>query len=170
MNPILILVLIIAWLVSLTGVGRWQYTAGQASQKVVDQAQFDGINQQLAEQKAEAAAILKTRNAENLALMVERDHLKTTLEKQHAANQAATDALRARYAGLSLRFQPAQAPGSGPGGGGAQGAGADPARADGAAAVELPAALAASLRQLAYDADTLADAYRECYGYAQAVR
>jgi hypothetical protein len=170
MNPVLIIVLIVAWLASLTGVGRWQYTAGQTSQKVVDQVQFDGINKQLADQKTEASAILKTRNAENLALMVERDHLKTTLEKQHAANQAATDALHARYAGLGLRFQPAQAPGSGPSGGGAQGAGADSAGADGAATVELPAEIAESLRQIAYDADTLADAYRECWGYAQAVR
>jgi hypothetical protein len=170
MNPVLILVIGLIWLGSLVGVGKWQHTAGVTAQKVADQVQFDGINKKLADQKTEAAGVLKTANEKNLALMVERDTLKTNLEKEHAQAKAATAAARDHYAGLGLRFQPAQAAGRGCGGGGAQSATADTSGADATAAVELPATLAASLRSIAYDADTLADSYRECWGYAQQVR
>jgi len=169
-NPILILVIGLVWLGSLVGVGKWQHTAGVTAQKVADQVQFDTINQKLADQKAEAAEILKKANASNLALMVERDRLKTTLEKTREENRQATAAARDHYAGLGLRFQPSQAAGCGRGGGGTQGAGADPAATDAAATVELPEAITASLRQITYDADTLADEYRKCYGYAQGVK
>lgn len=169
-NPILILVIGLVWLGSLVGVGKWQHTAGVTAQKVADQVQFDTINQKLADQKTEAAEVLKKANANNLALMVERDRLKTTLEKTREENRQATAAARDHYAGLGLRFQPAEAAGCGRGGGGAPGTGANPSGADAAPAVELPAAITASLRQITYDADTLADEYRKCYGYAQRVK
>jgi hypothetical protein len=170
MNPILILVIGLVWLGSLIGVGKWQHTAGVTAQKVADQKEFDKINEKLADQKTEAAGILKTENEKNLALMVERDQLKTHLEKTREDNRKATAAARDHYAGLGLRFQPAEGAGRGCSGGGAQGTATDAAGADATAAVELPAALAASVRSIAYDADTLADSYRECYGYAQQVR
>jgi hypothetical protein len=170
MNPIVILIIGLVWLGSLIGVGKWQHTAGVTAQKVADQKEFDKINEKLADQKTEAAGILKTKNAENLALMVERDQLKTTLEKNDAINKAATAALRDKYFGVGLRFQPAQAAGRWLGGGSAQGAGLDSSGAAAAAFVQLPDKIAGDLRQLVFDADTLADAYRKCYGYAEKVR
>lgn len=167
MNPLAALILMI---VIAAGGFFAGHHVGENAQKVADQAQFDGINQKLADQKTEAAGILKERNAENLALMAERDQLKTDLEKTREDNRKATDDLRRKYSSVGLRFQPAQAAGAGCGGRGAEGASADPSGVDAPTAVELPAALTASLRQIAYDADTLADEYRECYGYAQAVR
>lgn len=170
MNPILILVIGLVWLGSLIGVGKWQHTAGVTAQKVADQVQFDGINQKLADQKAAAAETLKRVNADNLLLMVERDRLKTTLEKNDAINKAATAALRDKYFGVGLRFQSPAVAGRWPGGGGAQGSASGAAGADGAAFVQLPDAIAANLRRLTLDADALADEYRKCYGYAGAVR
>ena len=170
MNPILILVIGVIWLGSLVGVGKWQHTAGVTAQKVADQTLFDKSNQDLADQKTKAASVLATLNAENMALLTERAALKTKLEKEHAQAQAATAAARDHYTGLGLRFQPAEIAGRGCSSGGAASAAPDTARADAPAAVELPAALAASLRRIAFDADTLADEYRKCYGYAQAVK
>lgn len=170
MNPILILVIGLVWLGSLIGVGKWQHTAGVTAQKVADQVKFDGINEKLADQKVAAAEVLKKANADNLALMVERDRLKTTLEKNDAINKAATAALRDKYFGVGLRFQPAPVAGRWPGGGGAQGPVPGASGADAAAFVQLPDPIAANLRRLVLDADILADEYRKCYEYAGAVR
>jgi hypothetical protein len=170
MNPYLIIGFIVALIFVGAGGFKVGDTYGTNQQKAADQEQFDDINQKLAGQKTEAAGILKTKNAENLALMVERDTLKTNLEKEHAQAQAATAAARDHFAGLGLRFQPAEAAGCRLGSGCAGSPQADPSGAHGAAVVELPAAVTASLRSIAYDADTLADSYRECYGYAQQVK
>lgn len=151
-------------------IGLKAYNAGATEQKVADQAQFDDINQALADQKSAAAAILKARNAENLALMVERDQLKTHLEKTREDNRKVTTATRDRFAGLGLRFKPAEAAGRGCGRGSAAAGAAGPATPDAAAAVELPGKIASDLRQITFDADTLADEYRKCYGYAEQVR
>lgn len=170
MNPWLIVGFLVALIVAGAGGFKAGDTYGTDRQKVADQVQFDRINKDLADRKAEAAVLLKAENQKTLALMVERDQLKTTLEKEHAKAQAATAAARNHYAGLGLRFQPAQAAGCRLGSGCAGNPAPDATGAYAAAAVELPAAVTASLRSIAYDADTLADAYRECWGYAQQVR
>jgi len=170
MNPILILVIGVVWLGSLIGVGKWQHTAGITEQKVADQVQFDQINQGIADQKTKAASLLAKANADTLALMTERDTLKTTLEKTREDNRKATAAARDHYAGLGLRFQPAEVAGCRLGSGCAGTTTADAAGAHGAAPVELPGAITASLRQLTFEADNLADEYRKCYGYAQQVK
>lgn len=164
------IVVVCVWLASLFAVGHWQNSAGMNEQKVADQKEFDRINEKTAADKAAADVKYRQAQADQIALLTERDQLKTQLEKEHANNQAATDAVRNRYAGLGLRYKSAKA--AGPGGGCASptGAAPDSASPDGPATFELPAALAGELRQIAYDADTLADSYRECYGYAQRVR
>lgn len=170
MNPYLIIGFIVALIVAAAGGFKVGDTYGTDQQKVADQVEFDRINQGIADQKTKAASLLAQKNAENLALMEERDALKINLEKEHAQAQAATAAARDHFAGLGLRFKPAEAAGCRLGSGCAFGAAANTAGVDAAAGVELPGTITASLRQLAYDADTLADAYRECYGYAQQVR
>lgn len=142
---------------------------GANGQKVVDQVQFDKINQGITDQKAQANTLYRNAQDANVALMAERDQLKTTLEKEHANHQAATAALRDKYAGLGLRFN-AEAPRLGNGGGSTQRAGTDPASASGPAVIQLPGEITENLRRLAFDADQLADDYRECYGYAEKVR
>lgn len=169
MNPYIILGIVL----SLIAAGGAGFAAGDhvgaADQKAADQVQFDKINQATADQKTQVNAMYRQKQDANLALMTERDQLKTTLEKEHANHQAATAALRDKYAGLGLRFI-AEAPRLGNGGGCTQSAGVDTASAEPAAIVQLPGEIAADLRRLAFDADQLADDYRECYGYANQVR
>lgn len=168
MNPWIILAAVIA----LAGASLGGYTTGRSAgvnaQKVTDQTRFDEINQALTDQKAEANAAYRSFQEHNLALVVERDRLKTDLEKRHAQDAAATDADRRHYAGLGLRFRPAENAGSGNCGLSTGSAEADASSPDAAAAVELPATITSDLRQLTFESDQLADAYRKCYGYAVA--
>jgi hypothetical protein len=170
MNPWLILGVVLALAGVFAGGDHFGYGRGINEQKVADQAEFDRFNRERDEQKAEANDKYRKQQDANLALMAERDQLKTHLEKEREKNRKATDDLRARYAGLGLRFAVPQSAGLGRGGGCAQGAATDPASAAGATVVQLPDALAADLRSLQYAADQLADDYRQCYDYAQRVR
>ncbi|HQR02486.1 MAG: hypothetical protein JSR19_06925 [Proteobacteria bacterium] len=169
-NPWIILGVVLALAGSFVAGDLHGHKQGIAEQKVADQAQFDKINAERAEQIATANAAYRKAQHDNLALMVERDQLKTRLEKEHAANQKATDDLHARYAGVGLRFNLAQGTGLGGSGQRAEGTGSNAAGIGSTAVVQLPDSIAANLRQLAYDADQLADSYRECYGYAEQVK
>ena len=161
---------LLAALAIVVGAALGGYTAGRMAgvnaQKVADQEAFDEVDQKLAAQKAEASAAYRAFQEHNIALVVERDQLKTNLEKRHAQDAAATDADRRQFAGLGLRFAAAENAGCGDRRLGAGSAEADAARTDAAAAVELPATITSDLRQLVFEADQLADSYRECYGYA----
>ena len=167
MNPLIYLVAALAIFAAGFGGG---HRVGTNSQKVADQAQFDQINAVLTEQKATANAAYRTFQENNLALMVERDQLKTNLEKENEANRVATAALRDKYSTVGLRFSTTQDTGHWPGSSAAQSAGTDPASPPAPTVVQLPDKTAADLRLLTYDADTLADSYRKCYGYASQVK
>ena len=170
MNPNLILGFVLS-IIAAAGAGFASgHHSGVSDQKVIDQAQFDRINQATAERKTQANALYRQKQDANLALMVERDQLKTRLEKQYAINTATTTALRDKYFGVGLRFSTRQTARLGNGGGSAQAAGADPAGDEPAATVQLPGEITADLRRLAFDADQLVDDYRKCYGYAEQVR
>lgn len=169
MNPYFIVGFVLAIIIAGVGGCTYGHGTGVDEQKVADQTQFDKLNQDITDQKTKANALYRKAQDDNLALMTERDQLKTTLEKQHAINQAATAALRDKYFGVGLRFN-AESPRLGNGGGSTQGAGTDPASAEPATLVQLPGEIAADLRRLAFDADQLADDYRKCYGYANQVR
>lgn len=154
----------------IDGVDARGYARGVAEQKATDQKEFDRINKALAEQKAEANKLFAQKSAEVLALMQERAQLNQRLETQHAENQAATAALRDKYAGLGLRFRTAETPGCGDGGGSATGAQANAAGTARAAVVQLPDTIAGNLRRLAEDADRLRDDYSLCWAWAQEMR
>ena len=170
MNPYFIIGFVLAIITAGVGGCTYGHGTGVDEQKAADQLQFDKYNQDITDQKTKANALYRKAQDDNLALMTERDQLKTTLEKQHAINQAATAALRDKYFGVGLRFSARQTAGFGSGSGSAQGTGTDSAGAEPAASVQLPGEIAANLRRLAFDADQLADDYRKCYGYAEKVR
>jgi hypothetical protein len=166
LNPYAILGGVLIWLASLVGVGYWQHDAGVASQKVADQGEFDRINTEIAKQKDQASAMYRAKQVEVIATMAERDKFKNQLEAERGQHRAETDALRARYSGIGLRFRPAEGAGPGAGGGGTGSAQGNAASADVPAVVQLPDEVAADLRQLAFEADRLRDEYATCYGWA----
>lgn len=135
-----------------------------ATSKYKDSVWKDAVS----DQKIKAEAILAEKSAKNVALMVERDALKTKLEKEDAANRKTTDDLRARYATRSLQFVSSQR--CGPSGGGTGSAAADSSGNDAATIIQLPDEIARNLRQLANDADKLADDYKKCFNYANSVK
>lgn len=167
--------ILLAFALALIGVGMYEHSEGVddgiAQQKVTDQGEFDTINKTLAKNKADAAEILRKKQAENVALMSERDALKTTLEQQRQAHEKENLNLRTQYASLKLRFTVASDGRSGVSGGSpATTASGAPGAASPGIVVELPDTIAADLRQLTFDADQLRTAYGVCYGYATQVR
>jgi len=167
MNPFISL--FAALLLAVTGFG-YGHHVGQVEQKAEDQQQFDKINAALTAQKAAANAAYRKAQDSTVALLAERDQLKTTLEKQHEENRRSTDALRRHFSGVGLRFRASDDSRLGGVWRSAESAGVNPAVTSPAAVEQLPDALAADLRQLAFDADELSDAYRKCYGYANQVK
>jgi hypothetical protein len=166
-------IIALLWAASLVGLGLYENNAGHTTgvneQKVADQKQFDTINQKTADQKAEANRMFREMQDINLATAVERDKLKTKLEKEHAANQKVTADLSAKYSGLKLRFT-AQVAGSGDGSGSPQGPAVGGTGAQPATVIQLPDALTAGLRSIVTDADNLAADYKLCYDYANQIK
>jgi len=170
MNPYLIIGAVFAVITIAAGSYGIGHGHGINEQKVADQAQFDTINREREQQKAEAVALYRSAQADIITLQAERDRFKTQLEKTREQDRTATDSTRNRLAGLGLRFRTEQGVGPGPDCAGTLPGIAHPAGTAPAATVELPGALARDLRSLTGDADQLADDYRQCYAYAVGVK
>lgn len=163
MNPLIYLVAAIA--IATAGFAGG-HRVGTNAQKVADQSEFDRINNEITEQKAVANAAYRKFQENNLAVLVERDALKTKLQKEKQTNVETINALRARYANVGLRYSTGQVAGLGDVSNG-------PVLGTGFAASnsttvehELPAAITASLRSIAYDCDALSADYRLLYEWA----
>ena len=155
----------LVWFVSLAVVGAWQHGAGVDSQKVTDQVEFDRINAQTADMKSQANKAYRLAQDANVQAMKDRDLAKTALLKEKQTNVATINALRARYANVGLRYSTKDA------GLGASSANTLPGTGNAASNVaaverELPAAITAGLRSIAYDCDALAVEYRVLYEWA----
>lgn len=170
MNPYIIIGAMLAIAGAFFSGDYFGHGRGIDEQKVSDQREFDRINAGLAKQKAEANALYRQAQADIISLQGERDKLKTELEAKREIDRKATEARRTEFAGVGLRFKPAQGAGDRRDGAVPPSPGANPASADAAPAIELPATVTSDLRSFAFDADNLADEYRKCYGYAQAVK
>lgn len=170
LNPYIIIGTLIALAAAFFGGDHIGHGRGVNEQKVANQREFDRIEGERTKQKAEANALYRQAQADIIALQTERDKLKTELEKKREIDRKATDDDRAKFSGLGLRFQPAEDAGHRGDGICSKGSGTNAAGPADPATIELPASLTAELRQIAFDADKLADDYRECYGYAQAVK
>ena len=146
--------------------GHNRYEAGIAYQSGVDQKEFDRVNQQISDQKAVAAKMIADRDLQIIALQQAQALQRVQQEKQHAQDQAATDAARRANAGRVVRIS-VPIPDSGCGqGGGVAVPGLSPATVPARTEiVELPSAFGRDLGQLAYDADQLADNYRQAYRF-----
>lgn len=170
--PIAIKALVIAAVLAIVAIGadRFGYTRGVNAQKVADQVEFDAINAKLTTQKAEAAAAYRQAQDDIIALQVERDQIKTDLEKKREADRKTTDDNRTKFASLGLRFPAPKGAGDRADSCGPKAPGANAAEPSAPATVELPKQITSDLRQLALDADNLADEYRKCHGYAVTVK
>ena len=104
MNPYLIIAAIVLLVGSWVGGNHVGHIGGMNAQKVADQARFDKINADITQQKAEASEKYRTAQENNLALMNERDQLKTTLGQEHEQNRVNTAALRDK-AGAATQTQ-----------------------------------------------------------------
>ena len=170
MNLPVIMGIMLLWLASLIGVGHWQHGAGIDQQKAADQKQFDKINTDIAEQKAQAGRMLVSALEKIIALQIARDEFKNQLEADHVKRQEITNDLRNKHGGLGLHFNAPQAPGCRLGGANPLPSAPNPTSAPATAVIELPAAITRDLRQLEFEADQLADNYRLCYDYARGVK
>lgn len=170
LNPWVILGAVLA-AIAVYAAGDYRgHARGVNQQKAEDQIIFDNINAKIARQKAEAAAAYRQAQDDVIALQVERDQLKNDLGKRREDDRKATDATRAKFAGVGLRIPAPKSSGVGADSCGPKAAGGDAAKPDAPATIELPAAVTRDLRQLTLEADTLADEYRKCYGYATQVK
>lgn len=159
------LIIAIAWALSLAVVGAWQRHDGKTAQKVEDQAQFDKINADIANQNAKANALYVATIEEKEKAKKERAAIKLALEKERQSNVQAINDLRTKYAGVSLRYS-IQGSGLGssdscamPGTGSAAGNSS-------AEEYELPAAITNDLRELAYQCDALNADYKLLWEWA----
>lgn len=166
-NPWVILAAVLAFL----GFGAASYAYGDhhgvLTQKVADKGAIDKVNKDLTDQKTQAAAILKKSNDDLQVARDERDAMTKKLENEHVANQAATTALRDKYAGLGLRFV-AKAPGCGSSSTNTVPQADEPAGNTSTAVIQLPDSLAGELRQSAAACDSLKDDYKLLYDWAHA--
>lgn len=142
---------------------------GQGEQQKADQKTLDDINVQLSKQKADADALYLAKVKEVLDTVKQRDAFKKQLGEANEKDRLSTEAHHVELAGQQLRFATSCNP-TNAGGGGSGGSAASPggtaAANDATTIVQLPAKITSDLRQLAFDADRLADEYRKCYGYA----
>lgn len=163
MNKYVIIALV--WLVSIAGVGAWQYRSGVNSQKVADQEKFDQINRDVEEMNRQANTAFRIVQTENARISKERDLAKTALLKEKQSNVEAINAIRAGYANVGLRYSAKDA-GLGNGGNSAVSGERNAAGNSGAAEYELPAAITNDLRELAYQCDALNADYKLLYDWA----
>lgn len=167
MNPYAIIAAIALVLGLMFGSERFGHSTGLDEQKVADQAQFDTVNKQLADNKTEANGLFRAEQAKTIAALAERDTFKNLVETNRAKNTLAVNDLRAQLATRGLSFHPDKIAGRGDGGGSAPDAKADTSAFGPAADVLIPELLASNLRLLSFNADVLNVQYKACYADSQ---
>lgn len=170
MNPYLIIGALIFLAVACGGSAYEGHRFGVDQQAVADQKQFDTINAEITQQKAEAHTLLEKAMDDNLDLETQRNTLKDKIQKDREDARNKTDALTRQLAFERLRFIPTEDSGCRVGGGDAQGSSPGSAGTTQAPDVLLPEAISRNLFQLALDADRLRDDYAACYAWATQVK
>jgi hypothetical protein len=167
LNPYAILGAILLVLALCAGSAYKGHSIGVNSQKVEDQAEFDRINLEIAQQKAIAAAALNNANSANAKRRADIDIINSKLGEKHAENIQLTDLNRALLDAYSLRWKPEDS-GRGHSAGNSE-ADSGTTTSGTAATCELPATLAKSLAGILTDADRLRDDYELQYNERRAV-
>jgi hypothetical protein len=143
--------------------GHTRYKAGVKATRVSWDADRATWQAALDKQKHDALQLIIIAQAQADAIAKSNQRLHDQQEKDYAAHQQETGALRAQLATRSLRYA-AVTPSAGRGSGscGSVPCAAPAAEPPARTVVQLPDSLAGNLRQFAADADDLTDAYRRC--------
>jgi len=146
--------------------GHTRYVAGVEATRVAWDADRARWQSALDKQKHDALQLIITAQAQADAVAKSNQRLHDQQEKDYAAHQQETSALRAQLATRSLRYAVASSAGRRSGSCGAVPSAAPAADAPASSVVQLPDALQRSLATLMYEADQLRDNYQRCYAYA----
>ena len=165
LNPWIIVSLLIGAIAIGAGSYKKGYDNGQLAQLAIQNEAINRVNKKLSDNKAEAARLIKERQAEIDTLVAKRDELKYTLEKERANNAKITNDLRTSYANLQLRFKSASSGGSGNGSGGQVSTGSEATSDSETSSCVVSDEVTTALRAIAYDCDTLRDDYKLLYDF-----
>lgn len=167
MNPYVLLGIVLLWVVSLFGVGKWQRHDGASEAKLECTTTR---NVELVEANAkiktmnDAARAAERKNATDIADLGD----KHAVEKLGLEDQRRRDVAAARAGALKLRYN---APAGKACGGGVPDAGASPAGGEPATeTVELPREVGSDLYALADDANLQASELNTCWAIVRADR
>lgn len=160
-----ILVGLLLVIAAAVGGDHFGYGRGVASQKVADQVQFDKINKDLTEQKAQANTKYRLLSEQVIANAQSADNFKHQLEvtREKARTDLAT--LRSQYDTHGLWFTTTKSAGCGASSGGPQGSQGLGSGLDATVQVELPPTLRSALRKLMDEADEQQVNYQACYDW-----
>ena len=166
LSPWVILAIVLAFI----GVGGGGYAYGDhhgaLSQKVADQKQFDSINAQTATNKATANAIYQNAQAVIIQQAKDRALSDNQREQERQSNVKAINDLRTKYASNGLHFSTGQTSGLGNCSPSTVPISANPAGHTETTVCAVSNEVDASLKSIAYDADTLAADYTILYNWA----
>lgn len=121
----------------------------------------------LARQEAEAQEIIRANFEQVQTIQAENDKIKSKLENERQINAKKTNELRVSLNANSLRFKSST---SGQGGSDQVSSQANSSSNTNSTTTELPASITASLREIAYDCDTLRDDYALLYNFTRDVK
>jgi hypothetical protein len=140
------------------------FNQGVNVQKGRDAEAIAQVNQQIADNIAQASKIERESTQQVIALQQERDAFKTKLQQEHLQNVKNTNDLRTKLSSTRLRFSAKNA-GCGDSGKNNVPTEGDTASDASPAQIELPEEIANDLRGIAYDCDTLKDDYTQLYDF-----
>lgn len=107
-NKYFIIAIVLVLIALTVGSYRFGHSNGVDAQKIVDQVEFDRINNKTAEQKAEANTKYRALVLDKIALMVANEKANSDGAAQHAKDEKRVADLHAQYSGRSLRYGTAQ--------------------------------------------------------------
>ena len=142
--------------------GAAGFRMGFMYEKAASDTAINKLNAQINTEHTQATTLLQQETNKVIAKQQELDTLKTTLEKNYAIRLKTVSDSFTKHSGDSLRYRAIPGP-SGAGSGAAQGGSGSSVAASAGDVAVLPGPVAAGLRQLALDADTLKVEYQKCY-------
>lgn len=166
LNPWVLLVVGIAWVASMVGVGAWQNGVGHVEERVEWQAKD---NEELRLANAEITRLNDKARADERAHATRLDAVSTQYQKEmkNAKAQRDRDVADARTGALRLQFNTGRV---NPGGSEAGDPAATPGRCDGGTTAELPREVVADLFSLVNDADEVTKQLTACQAVVRSDR